>query len=292
MKVNFISSIINRIINRNTSTTGSKEIFDNNFYSIVARLENLTGLKLDQKKHPLVQHLISAKKHYCAGKKRLGCAKLTFAKLALEDLQKIFNYDKSLYEHFRKELLRKFLPLQNYFGLRLELRMATSLIDAKIAFTKSEAPDFILNKPINIGIECTSAHLNLFTINRPKQVIYKVVSAIEKKNGYAYKTPLNILTIDITNLLHHEGQKQCDRILADMDKSRLFLIGKVNESVFEALIYFYYAAIPLKNGNGVKLQSCYTRIDKNKINPDCKKFLDIKYPHGDMWAEGNLFKIV
>lgn len=292
MKIDFISKIINKFIASNLSSAGSKEIFDKNLYSIVTLLENLTGLKLDQKKHPLVQHLISAKKNYYSGKKRLGCAKLTFAKLALEDLQKIFTYDKSLYEHFRKELLRKSLPLQNYFGLRLELRMATSLIDAKIPFIKSETPDFILNKPINIGIECTSAHLNLLTINKPKQVIYKVVSALEKKSTYTYKTPLNILAIDISNLLHHEGQKQCTRILADMDKSRPALTKKVNESVFEALIYFYYAAIPLKNGNGVKLQSCYTRIDKDKINPDCKKFLDSKYPYGDMWVEGNLFKIV
>ena len=98
MKINFISKIINKFIDSNPSSAGSKEIFDKNFYSIVTLLENLTGLRLDHKKHPLVQHLISAKKNYYSEKKRLGCAKLTFAKLALEDLQKILTYDKGLYE--------------------------------------------------------------------------------------------------------------------------------------------------------------------------------------------------
>lgn len=214
--------------------------------------------------------------------------------MALEDTQKILNHDNELYEYFKRKLNQKPLPLENYFGLRLEIRIAASFIDANIPFKKSETPDFILYKPSdnNIGIECTSAHLNLWSINKSRGILYKVESALKKKSSYPYKTPFNVLAIDISNLLFHEGQKKYSAILADMDKSRPILIRKVDESIFQSLVYLYYAAIPIENSNGVTLHSCYTRIDRSEINPDCKKFLDIKYPFGDKWLEGNVFKIV
>lgn len=267
-------------------------MFYRNLNLIIDLLSKLTGITLSQKDHPLVQHLISSKRNYDSGKKRLGCAKVAFVKFALEDLQKILKYDGNLYKHFVRELRREPLPLDNYFGLRLELRMATSLFDGNIPFNKSETPDFILHKPNDVGIECTSAHINLLSIKKPDQVLYKIVSALDKKNSYNYKTSFNILVIDVSNLLFYEGQKRCLAIIADMDKSKPILAPKVDGSIFQSLIYFYYAVTPVKNGNGATLTSHYVRIDKTNINPDCKNFLDAKYRFGDQWVEGTLFKIV
>jgi len=284
--------MFNKLINKVTTTISEIEAFDRNLSSIINQLNKLTGLTLNQRNHPLVQHLISAKRNYYFGKRRLGCAKATFAKFAVEDLQKILEQDKSLYEHFVKELRREPLPLQNYFGLRLELKMAASLFKANISFKKTETPDFILTKLSNVGIECTSAHINLSSIKQPTQVLYKIEAALKNKSSYTYKTSFNILAVDVSNLLFHEGQEKCLAIIADMDKSRPILTPKVNESIFQSLLYFYYVATPVKNSNGVTLTSYYVRIDRSKINLDCKRFLDIKYPFGDRWVDGNLFKVV
>lgn len=248
-------------------------------------------MTLEQREHPIVNHLIAARRDYYSNEKRLGCAKATYAKLAIEDLQIIAEHDHDLLRHFKNELHR-LLALPNYFGLRLEIRIAASLIAKAVHFQKSEAPDFVLTDWQGVGIECTSAHLDLKSMKRPEQVVYKVGSAIDNKSRHKYTTQLTILALDVSNLLFHEGQEQCLKVLAEQDKSRPVLEKQVNDSVFQSLLYFGYTWERLKEAHGVRLHSGYWRIDRNGIDPISKDFLDFKFPFGDMWVLGGLFRTV
>jgi hypothetical protein len=267
------------------------QVFDRNLDSLVRQLGALTGLTLKQKENPIVRHLIAAKTDYHSNERRLACARATYAKLAIEDLQIIAEQDPGLLSHFKKKLHRQ-LSLPSYFGLRLEIRIAASLVAKAVHFQKSEAPDFVLTDWQDVGIECTSAHLDLKSIKRPDQVVYKVGSAIENKNKYKYTTRLTILALDVSNLLFHEGQEQCLKVLADKDRSKPMLEKQVNDSVFQSLLYFGYTWEQLKEAHGVRLLYGRWRIDRNGIVPTCKDFLDFGFPFGDMWILGGLFRTV
>jgi hypothetical protein len=191
-------------------------------------------------------------------------------------MERIFGYNRDLFKHFRKKLLR--CSADNYFGLRLELRIAATLLAHKVPFKKSEAPDFVLSN--NVGIECTSAHLDFQNLNNPDEVLYKVKAAIAQKSDN-YKTKSNILAIDVSNLLFHEGQEQCAQILADKDKSIPLIREMIRGSPFQSLLYFGYAWIPLIEGNDVNLQLLHVRVDREDIDSASKAFLDSQYPHGD-----------
>jgi hypothetical protein len=253
------------------------ENFNQVLDSLGNRMTKLTGLQMTQTDHPFVSHFILAKQHHESNNRRLAFKEGAHAKFALEDMETIARYNRDLFKHFRKKLLR--CSADNYFGLRLELRIAATLLIRKVPFNKSEAPDFILGS--NVGIECTSAHLDLRDLNNPNDVFYKVKAAMAQKSDYHYKTNSTILAIDVSNLLFHEGQEQCVQILADKDKSTPLIKGMIDDSPFQSVLYFYYAWIPLPSTNDVKLQSSHVRVDRENIDSPSKAFLDSQYPFGD-----------
>jgi len=196
-----------------------------------------------------------------------------------------------LLQQFKRRLRKA--SLQNYFGLRLEIRIAAKLIKDKIPFEKSEAPDFKLDDVTRwpgVGIECTSAHLDLECAKRPVDVLYKVIRAIESKTEDRYATPLTILAVDASNLLFHEGHEECNKILGDKDVSNPHLQGPVDASVFQSALYFTFASEPLKDGAGSDYLR--VRIDRNGIDARCKDFLDLEWPFGDWWGMRELSRTV
>jgi hypothetical protein len=253
------------------------EIFNQELTSLCDRMTKLTGLKLAQTDHPFVQHFLLARQRYESNNKRLGYKEVAHARFAIDDMERILRYNRDLFKHFRKKLLR--CSADNYFGLRLELRIAATLLARKVPFKKSEAPDFVLSN--DVGIECTSTHLDLQNLNNPDEVLYKVKAAIAQKSGYNYKTKSNILAIDVSNLVFHEGQEQCAQILADKDKSIPLIRDMIGSSPFQSLLYFCYAWIPLMEGNDVNLQLLHVRVDREDMDSASRLFLDSQYPHGD-----------
>lgn len=266
-------------------------MFIENWINLEKKLTDLLPFLYRNTSHLLSSRLLSAKKSYEKGEKRLGCAEACYVKFIVEDLSLIKNYDVNLFNYFRKELKRKELPEETYFGLRLEIRTSASLIKKSIEFTKSETPDFIINNT-QLGIECTSAHISLHGNTKPNEVLYKVQEAIKKKNKYQYKTSKIILLLDVSNLLFHEGNKYCNKILADKDNTYPVLGKNVNDSKFLSLIYFSYAWVPVKGSNGATLHNLYCRIDNKKVDRDTMMFLNVHFPLGDMWVEGHLRKTV
>lgn len=271
-----------------TAAAENEIAFKKNLREVLDHLEMLTGLTLNDADHPLVNHLISAEQNYRTDR-LLGLAEAAYAKFAADDLGILRKSRVDLFKHFKKELRRT--SVDNYFGLRLEIRIAASLIASNTAFQKAETPDFVLTGFPSTGIECTSAHLELKDTTEPSKVVYKVIRAIDEKTGFKYKTASNILAIDVSNLLFHEGHETCDKILADKDKALPILKEHVNSSIFQSVMSFSYAWKAFED-KGITLQSFYSRIDKDGADPEVIRFLDSRFPLGDMWSVGHISKIV
>jgi len=267
----------------------SEIVFERNLSEVERQLARLTGLSIKQTGHPLVEHIVKARQNYRMGDRMLGCARAAYAKLVVEDLQEIGDYDGSLLRYFRRELRRP-PTADTYFGLRLEINIARTLIQQRIPFRKSETPDYILRALPSHGIECTSAHIDLQNTKTPDGVLRKIEYAISNKNGYRYSTNFSVLAIDVSNLLFHEGQEDCEEILRDRDKAEQPLQKTTNASHFQSILYLYYAWQPTANGNGVNLLSCYSRLDRDGIDSNTATILDSIFPKGDLWKLCGLFR--
>jgi hypothetical protein len=266
----------------------SVAVFDRNLKDVERQLAQLTGLSITQASHPLVQHLVKARQNYLGGDRMLGCARATYVKLIVQELHEIGDYDHSLLRHFRRELRRP-PSMDTYFGLRLEINIAKTLIHHSVPFGKTETPDFVLAALPSHGIECTSAHINLENTKVPHGVMQKIEYAIKNKNGYPYSTKFNVLAIDVSNLLFHEGQRECEKTLRDKDVAVRVLQSAIDSSSFQSVIYLYYAWEPAGGGNGVTLRSCYSRLDRDRVDRPTSELLDLIFPKGDMWMLGGLF---
>lgn len=261
--------------------------------SLEQRVSSL-GIDLNNTDHPLVSRLDAARERHNSGDKTLGRVNACYVQFILEDLALIKNSDGDLYKHFTKLLQQKDLPLDNYFGLRCEIRTAASLIYKNVNFEKSETPDFIINSPL-FGIECSSAHLQVGVEKPPKEVFYKVLSVLNEKGIKNYSTSETVLVLDVSNLLYQEGRNISLSVLADMDKAKPRLKSVVNGSRLSSLIYFYYRWTPKddeQQETGVTLTNSYVRVDNSNISTPVRVFLNRFFPIGDCWIEANVGKFV
>jgi hypothetical protein len=254
------------------------------------------GIDVGSANHPVSSRINAAKKCCSSGENETACLHACYVQFLLEDLEIIKGKNKALYKHFIRLLRLKNLSMDNYFGIRFEIRTAASLITKQINFhfQKNESPDFIINNPL-FGIECTSGHLDINKNLPPKKVFYKVLSVINKKNTVTYSTKKNILALDVSNLIYHEGRDISLSILADMDKSRPLIEDEINKSKFLGLIYFYYRwrnVSKNKKETRILLSSSYVRVYGKRMPIKTKKFLDQFFPKGDIWEEASVGEFV
>lgn len=192
---------------------------------------------------------------------------LSFA-LMLRQLDDIRQESSSLHSMFRAKI-KKTAKMDDYYGIRMELNVASSLVRKKVDFKKGERPDFILSSPYaGTGIECTSGHFN----KEEGDITLKLISRIKNKSSETYNNRKIALFIDITNILHHGfhymGMPKTDPSIA---------IPKVLlDSTLGAIILFYYWI----DVDGKEIHSKYKRLDHHDVDEKLKSFLDMAYPKG------------
>lgn len=263
------------------------------FIETISALEekvSLMGIDVKNTKHPLIMRLGLARESYASGDKTRGRAGASYINFLLEDLATIANANKDLYQHFVSLLRQEDLPLDNYFGIRCEIRTAASITSKNIDYEKAETPDFIVKSPM-FGIECSSAHLNLEVEKPPKGVFYKVLSSINEKSSKHYSTGETILVLDVSNLLYHDGRDISFSVLADMDRAKPRLKEVINTTPFSSLLYFYYSWIETednKKETRTTLTSRYVRVDSKNITTRVRVFLDQFFPLGNFWVEASV----
>jgi hypothetical protein len=269
---------------------GQKE-FDRNWTGLENRLHITTGLRAESSQHVICDRMRSARVNYSHGETLLANAQLANVQLLVEDFELISTHDSVLFRGFKKAL-RNCEKHEPYFGLRMEIRMAASLISKGVTFEKSETPDFVVTVGRKFGIECTSCFILLGEAHEPRSLDYKIVSSIRKKIALAYHTTPLILAIDITNLLFHDGKPTFPNILTDMEKLHPNIEQAVAGSAFDSMLAFFYFWTPTNSGNGATFTIGYNRYDSSEMASIVLSFLDTHFPKGDYWKEGRVHEVV
>jgi len=191
------------------------------------------------------------------------------ARLAMlvKHLQHIERYDFRLLQKFREKINRSD---SDYYGVRFEVAVASSLIRKGVQFTHPDPPDFrITYDGSAICIECASRHVSQ---DKPLDIVLEIKRAINRKSRRRYDIPRCALFVDITNLYylaHLKGQITQLRAIKGSVKEIL-----EKESDFGSILLFVYIMNKAKN----RFELNYIRVDNKKICPTLKEFLDRFYP--------------
>lgn len=146
------------------------------------------------------------------------------------DLENLKVHSKAKYYKVRKKLVQA-RSTTSWYGLRTELRVFDSLLIAGIDFEITDPPDVTLKGDFSgLFIEITSCRFT--TQTEAKSPLYKIDSAINKKQAKSYASRQTILVIDITDVWCNESQ---DSIF---DISALARRYAAEQSVFGAIVFF------------------------------------------------------
>jgi len=179
-------------------------------------------------KHPITKTLIQIEKFH--NEREFEMRDMLHGKifLLLKHLLEIEEFDVALLEKFRNKL--KKVTDNEYFGERLEINVARSLIEKKIPFTKSERPDFIKINDKDIKIECTSSHLEV-KLTSEKGILNKIRRTVNKKANESYANEKTALVVDFTNLYYNSLDIGSD-LFHRLEEIRKYFINRIEKTSF------------------------------------------------------------
>lgn len=186
-----------------------------------------------------------------------------------KQLASLKRLDVEMFGHFKREILKQ-SHQDNWYGIRAELGIAFHCLENfKGTITKRESPDFILNeKTTPVFIESTMAHTN----SKKVEVLYKIGSAINKKNKKIYANNNTALCIDITNIFN--------RFFNDTSKQESELIDWINNYLNETKIK--YGAVIMMVHMYLKAerrcQGTYSTFKLQHCSAELSNVLDNLYP--------------
>jgi len=182
--------------------------------------------------------------------------------LLVEDLRGIERHSDKLMRYFSSQL-HKTKHYQSYFGLRMEIRTAASLIEKGVVFCKAESPDFTVSDR-NVYIECGSIHVTSGQVRLDAQI----TKPFKSKSTKGYCTPSTVIFIDCTNLLFKAPNTSDEDIRAEVGNVLL------STDFGSTLLFDYFVTV-----DG-KLHHSYYRIDNSRIDSNLLQFLTEYYPLG------------
>lgn len=198
----------------------------------------------------------------------LACASL---KMFIEDLRLIKAHAKpEQYSELRRHLIRQ-RSQDIWDGFRFEARVWASLLKKNINIDNRERPDFeVLHNNNKIFIEATLARVEK---RKGTSHMYKVRSAIYKKNSKAYANKNTALFIDLTNIEYHQQATATQDELPAL----LEIIRMDEEIKFGAIILFRF----VRNDFLRRYESRYNRVILKDCSEELNLFLDEQFPSGD-----------
>ena len=160
----------------------------------------------------------------------------------------------------------------NYYGLRMETRIASSLVRKELVFELRERPDFSIDGD-SLFIECGSVWPD--TSDPAKDYRARVASAIEAKNRKRYATYKTILALENTSVIAamvDQGK------LEDDTDFHAFLSHLANKMDFGSVLLFS----TVYSHRTFQISSTYARIDSPSIDKTLLAFLDRFFPRLDI----------
>ena len=192
--------------------------------------------------------------------------------LLTKHLGAIGHHDHHMLGQFAKQL-RDSHGWDQYFGARLEINVAASLIRKGVTFRKREHPDFAILNTNDVCIECASTHMNIPKTYDGKYNISRVIRA---KSAKPYCNARAALFIDVTNLLYNDATNQIFFAKAELAAYVTKLLQQ-HRSQFGSVVLFTYMINKVLN----RFESNYMRVDNTSLAPSLLFFLDQCYPHGN-----------
>lgn len=256
---------------------------NNTIEEVIKELKRLLNIESGSEvgtNHPLTQNFVAIDNYHKQGKLDLRNMLIGKIRLLVKHLKDIEKHDPSLLEHFRKKMLK--VRDREYYGERLEINIASSLIRKNVKFTKSESPDFKKIDNLDIHIECSSAHLTQ-EIKDEKRLQGKLRKAILKKSKKGYARPNVALFLDITNIYYHDIKTGSE--FTFKENLHKFVRKVLTKSKFGSVILFSYLLDPDKK----QYFSNHVRIDNTKINDNLLNFLNSYFPLGNVHFEKHFF---
>ncbi len=181
----------------------------------------------------------------------------------IKHLKEIEQADSKLLQHFRREF-RRAGNSDSYYGVRFEAYIAASLIRNKIAFKKSEAPDFLILGD-SLGIECTSVRIR--GLPSKPDYGYKILSVVKKKAESKSHKPEAALLIDVTNIAYNS-------LTLDTAYLRRTAADAIKTCSFGAIVLFIY----MFNHDLQRIEANYIRVDSSLIPESLDELLSHLYP--------------
>ena len=241
--------------------------------NIVVKLSQLLNkkfLKREDFQRPIGQAIENIIRLHNMGMYEQRDYEIARLKMLVKHLEEVKQQNENMFKIFQTRINKSDT---DYLGFRFELATAASLIRKGINFEKTESPDFTINwKGHKIGIECVNVHIEKPT---SKNLIHKIKKAIKRKAGKTYSivTSKILLFIDVTNIYFHgllRGELFDEKELKER-------IGRIlNLTNFGGILLFVFVL----NKTLSRFELNYFRIDKPKIDPLLKDFLDYCYPCG------------
>lgn len=156
----------------------------------------------------------------------------------------------------------------NYFGLRMEARLASSLARAGVPFELQERPDFSIADG-TIFAECASVWPNTARADRDYRA--RVEAKLREKSLLRYATPRTFLAMEITSIM--AAMVSHGRVEDDTDFF-LYLSEAMGATGFGAVLLFH--TVYSEDNKGVS--SVYNRFESPNIDPSLLSFMEARYP--------------
>lgn len=163
----------------------------------------------------------------------------------------------------------------NFYGLRMETRIASSLVRKGLGFELRERPDFSIDGD-SLFIECASVWPN--TSDPAKDYRARVASAIQAKNRKRYATYKTILALENTSVI--AAMVDHGKLENDTD-FHAFLSPLTNEMHFGSVLLFSTAY----SQRTFQIISTYDRMDSPSIDETLRAFVERFFPRQDMRAD-------
>lgn len=160
--------------------------------------------------------------------------------------------------------MRQCAQPENYYGLRMETRIASSLVRKELVFELRERPDFSIDGD-SLFIECGSVWP--VTSDPAKDYRARVESAIQAKNRKRYATHKTILALENTSVI---GTMVDQGKLDDDTDFHAFLAHMANRMDFGSVLLFS----TVYSHRTFQILSGYNRIDSPCIDKTLLAFLD------------------
>ncbi len=186
-----------------------------------------------------------------------------------DDLNIIKSSSPECFKKFKRELIKQRSSI-SWEGFRFEVRVYASFVKKNIQIKNQESPDFIIcHNDQNTYVEATISRVDN---QKNKSHLYKILSAINKKNKKVYSNANTALFVDASNILYHDSQVMKESGFEELINA----IANDNSIRFGAVVLFCFLINEEKN----RYESLYRRVILEDCSDNLKKLIDQEYPKG------------